>query len=374
MDMPTENTTRPRIAIIDDSAVIRKAMNKVLGKEFDLVEAEDGEQGWSKIQEDTGIQLVLTDLMMPELDGFGLIKRIKASDDQGIRELPIIVITGANDTNRLKLKALDLGATDFITKPFTAADLTARTKAHANYQRLTKELRDKMYVDELTNILNRKGFEQQLGKDISMAARHQQDLTVFQVRLNAANELLSRFGRPGIDSIIKLLTQVLSKALRNEDTLARDSKVTFSMSLPMAKPDSSVLLAQRICKAVSARKLKIRGEEIIINVSIGVCTIAPGLRPAPGEVMSHANKAMDEAIKLGYGKVALQKLEHDNSDDNIAELSIDNVLKHIQQGGGEDVKSHIHKVLNHLGPLFSLLTDEQRKDIMNGVYNKPVKE
>ena len=370
MDTTSEQAQRPRIAIVDDSAVIRKAMGKVLGKEFELVEAENGEQAWRKIQQDTSIQLVLTDLMMPELDGFGLMKRIKASDDRGIREMPVIVITGANDTNRLKLKALDLGASDFITKPFTAVDLLARTKAHADYQRLTNELRNKMFVDELTGVLNRKGFEQQLEKDISMAARHQQDLAIFQVRLNAANELLSRFGRSGVDHIIRLLAKVLSKALRKEDTLARDSNVTFSMSLPMARPENSENLAQRICKVVSSRQIKMRDEEITLSVSIGICTIDPGLRPATAEVMKKANKAMDAAIAEGFGKVACQSIQDEVDEDKIEALSIDNILQHIQQGGGEDVKNHMHKVLQQLGPIFALLTDEQRKEIMNGTYNR----
>jgi len=123
-------TPKPRILAVDDSRVMRRAMSKVLGKEYDVVEAEHGEDAWTHLLNDPTIQVVFTDLSMPYLDGFGLLERMRDSDDPHLQALPVIIITGKDDDEETKQAALDKGASDFITKPFDSVQLQARAKAH----------------------------------------------------------------------------------------------------------------------------------------------------------------------------------------------------------------------------------------------------
>src|SRR3989344_5207418 len=84
---------RVRVLVVDDSRVIRKAVGKILGSEFDMVEAEDGEAGWQQLVQDEHIELVVADVEMPRLDGYALICRIRAADPERVRSVPVIVIT-----------------------------------------------------------------------------------------------------------------------------------------------------------------------------------------------------------------------------------------------------------------------------------------
>src|SRR5256885_6967375 len=108
--------TKPHVLVADDSRVIRKAVTKILGNDFELVEADDGEAAWQQIERDQRIEVLMTDIEMPKLDGYGLICRVRAADESRLRDLPIIVITGAEDETTRE-RAYACGATDFITKP-----------------------------------------------------------------------------------------------------------------------------------------------------------------------------------------------------------------------------------------------------------------
>ena len=91
--MDAESETQTRILLIDDSKVMRKSAVKMLGGEFDVVVAEDGQQGLDMINDDASIQVVFTDLNMPKMNGYQLLEAVRTSADEGIRNLPVIVVT-----------------------------------------------------------------------------------------------------------------------------------------------------------------------------------------------------------------------------------------------------------------------------------------
>lgn len=121
--------SRPQVLVVDDSRVIRKAIDRVLGKEYDLVEAEDGEAGWEALESDPRTRVVISDIQMPRLDGYGMICRIRAAEDQRLRDLPIIVITSAED-DTTKERAYACGANDFILKPIDSNQLLGCVQNH----------------------------------------------------------------------------------------------------------------------------------------------------------------------------------------------------------------------------------------------------
>ncbi|HLF23076.1 MAG TPA: response regulator, partial [Burkholderiales bacterium] len=123
-----ETAGKPRILIVDDSPTIRAAVTKALENDFELVQATDGEKGWVALCADSSIKLVVTDLMMPGMDGFALIERIRSAKVPGIAGLPIIVVTALEDP-QAKVHALVAGANDFITKRTDTLELQARVVA-----------------------------------------------------------------------------------------------------------------------------------------------------------------------------------------------------------------------------------------------------
>ncbi|MCR4331259.1 MAG: response regulator, partial [Sulfuricaulis sp.] len=86
-----------RVLVADDSRVIRKAISKILSNEFELIEVGDGEAAWEHLLQDGSIEVLVSDIEMPKLDGYSLICRVRAADAERVRNIPIIVITGADD-------------------------------------------------------------------------------------------------------------------------------------------------------------------------------------------------------------------------------------------------------------------------------------
>jgi CheY-like chemotaxis protein len=117
-----EKESKPWVLVVDDSRVVRKTILKILGRDFHIVEAEDGMAGWRSIAQNSRIEAIISDIQMPELDGYHLICKIRAADDPALRELPVIVITSAEDETTRE-RAYACGASDFILKPFNAGQL-----------------------------------------------------------------------------------------------------------------------------------------------------------------------------------------------------------------------------------------------------------
>jgi CheY-like chemotaxis protein len=117
------------ILIVDDSRTVRAGLSKVLSPKYFVIEAEDGEDGWTKLQENGSIKLVITDIMMPQLDGYGLICRIRGADEDRLQKLPIIVVTSAEDKISRE-RAHACGANNFIVKPAKPSDLIERVNFH----------------------------------------------------------------------------------------------------------------------------------------------------------------------------------------------------------------------------------------------------
>ena len=129
--MPTTSdaSSKTPILIVDDSRTVRAALSKILSSKFSIIEAVDGEDGWKKLQVNAAIKLVVTDIMMPELDGYGLICRIRGSDSDRLKKIPIIVVTSAED-DICRERAHACGANNFIIKPAKPEDLIERVNFH----------------------------------------------------------------------------------------------------------------------------------------------------------------------------------------------------------------------------------------------------
>ena len=125
----TVNENKFTILVVDDSRTVRASINKILGSNYNVVQAEDGEDAWEKLVELQKVSMVISDIMMPKLDGYGLICRIRAATRPEIMNIPIVVITSSEDAITRE-RAHACGANDFIVKPVRAIDLMERANFH----------------------------------------------------------------------------------------------------------------------------------------------------------------------------------------------------------------------------------------------------
>ncbi|HKQ30545.1 MAG TPA: response regulator [Burkholderiales bacterium] len=134
MNAIPEDDGRPWVMVVDDSRVIRRTILSVLRQTYNVLEAENGAAGWSALRHNSRVELIISDIEMPELDGYGFICKIRASEDPGLREIPIVVITSADD-DITRERAYACGANDFILKPFNANQLMSCVQNQINEYR-----------------------------------------------------------------------------------------------------------------------------------------------------------------------------------------------------------------------------------------------
>ncbi|MCK5382327.1 MAG: diguanylate cyclase, partial [Gammaproteobacteria bacterium] len=275
--MSEESGKKQRLLIVDDSKVIRVTARKILQDHFETVEAIDGENAWEILSNEDHFSLIVSDLTMPELDGYGLLERIRSSHAPHIQNIPVIVITGSNDSETVKKRASSAGATDFIGKPFDSIDLLARTQALADAYTtttiLTEEniaLEDQLTTDSLTGLANESAFMDQGYQQLSYAVRHKSSMAVFRIEIDDFGDLFKQHGESASESMVKAVATVLQSGIRHEDLAARTGTARFSLLLTNMDKTGTRNLADRINRDISARILKQGDTKINFTVSIGV--------------------------------------------------------------------------------------------------------
>ncbi|MBT8133609.1 MAG: response regulator, partial [Gammaproteobacteria bacterium] len=129
------------------------------------------------LQNNSAISVVFTDLSMPNLNGMELLNNIRNSSNDQIANLPVIIMTGHDDSDSVKQEVFDAGATDFITKPFESIDLVSRAKAYARLSRKVVELEKKTGYDKLTGLYNANMLIEHGSKAYSFAHRHKLNIS-----------------------------------------------------------------------------------------------------------------------------------------------------------------------------------------------------
>lgn len=289
--MGADGEAKVRVLVVDDSRLMQKAAHKMLGAEFDVITADDGVDAWEKLQNDATIQVVFTDLSMPKMDGYELLQTVRGSSEPGMLNLPMIVVTGADNDESARMRALELGATDFITKPFTTIDLLARARAHANHQRITRELQAQSTRDVLTGLANKAGFLERLQQDLAYARRHQQDLTLVRLEIDDFRAVFLRHGKGAAEALMVDVAQAIRTRIRREDTAARIGLGGFALSLPAGKADGIAGMVERLRVEVAALPSPEGTSGVSISLSAAVSN--PDVMAGPS-----ASSALDDCQAL----------------------------------------------------------------------------
>ena len=308
--MSTTPGNKQRLLIVDDSKVIRVSARKILQKQFETVEAIDGNNAWEILSAEPPFSLVISDLTMPGLDGFGLLGKIRGSHLPHICNLPVIIITGANDTDTTMERATRAGATDFIGKPFDAVHLLARTQSHADAynteQNLTKEtmtLEDQSLVDSSTGLPNETAFVSRGQELLSFAMRHNSALAIFCIDIDDFGDMFKQHGDAGTMAAVKSVADVLSACIRQEDMAARIGSSRFALLLPGMSNDGIRRLADRIIRDVQDQKLNVDGAAVDMTISIGVAAPAISNDSRFDIMLSAATGYLQEAARQGGNQV-----------------------------------------------------------------------
>ena len=264
------------VLIIDDSEAIRERIIKTL-ESFDLFsryyEAEDGLEGFKKLLS-SPVDIILCDLEMPRIDGFKFLSMMKARPE--LQDVPVIILTGMND-RELKVKGLDQGASDYITKPFDPEELVARVKVHLKIKHLQDDLKrtnelllELSNTDHLTGLFNRRYLMDSMDKEVQRAVRKGGNLSLILLDIDHFKRVNDTYGHLQGDVVLQKVAQQLQKELRSYDIAARYGGEEFIAVLPETSIKEAVFVADRVRCAVQAIKFNGELSPLSVTISLGV--------------------------------------------------------------------------------------------------------
>ena len=364
----SEATTKPRILAVDDSRVMRVAIKKILGSDYDVIEAEHGEDAWTLLTNDPSINVVFTDLNMPYLDGYGLLDRMRKSDDARLQEMPVIIITGKEDDDQAKQQALDRGADDFISKPFESIQLIARAKAHVKFKETTSKLTDvseklerQAAVDEVTGLGGQRYFCKASEESLAYIRRNGGQYVLVRMDIDNFNTIFIKNGKQVADGILKSIGNHLIKQVRQEDMLARVGLAKFAMFLRDTPLTQATQLAERIRKTIESVKFKLGTENLKITVSIALYEPSLEGKDDIKAQIAQAEKYLEQALKKGGNQI----VSHSDLKATVVpeQVNLETALKHIQHGEMDKLAGQIPALFVRMLPLLEYMGNSFGKEV-----------
>jgi diguanylate cyclase (GGDEF)-like protein len=288
-----------KILVIDDSPEIHALLRARLKDEpITLHFAESGQAGLAMVA-DIKPDVILLDVHMPEMDGYQVCRMMKANP--ATVNVPIIFLTGADKTEE-KIRGLELGATDYVTKPFDPAELRARVRAALRTAYLMDLLSRKAMIDGLTGLWNRTYLDSRLEAEIAHARRTGRSVSCIMLDVDHFKSINDRYGHPFGDEVLRMIAVALGTSCRSEDVVCRYGGEEFAVLLPNTNARAASELAERLRRAIEAEAMKFKGQLVKVTSSFGVSELTESTSVC---LIECADKALYEAKQEGRNRVCV---------------------------------------------------------------------
>jgi two-component system, cell cycle response regulator len=285
------------ILVIDDSPEIHSLVKARLGKEqVAILSAYDGESGLIAAREHRP-DLILLDIDMPGRDGFEICVDLKS--DSMTSNIPVIFLSAAASTSE-KIRGLEVGATDYVTKPFDAAELLARVRVSLRTRRMVDSLSHKAMIDGLTGLWNRTYLEAHTTIELAAARRSAKPLACIMADVDHFKSVNDTYGHSFGDEVLREVGRVLTHSCRAEDIVCRYGGEEFTVLLPDTSLERAAELAERLRLAIEGRPFVCRDMPVNVTCSFGVANLRERIPPS---VIELADAALYQAKRSGRNRV-----------------------------------------------------------------------
>src|SRR5918995_1423634 len=214
----TENKSQLSVLIIEDHPDQRDLLAIVLQREgYKVVTAANGLEALEKLEQNE-VHIALSDIMMPKMDGFELINKIRSNS--ALRHIYIILIT-ARIQEGDRVRGLDLGADDYITKPFSFSELLARIRVGSRVVQYQQHLEYQTQVDSLTGLFNRRAFEKKINEEFERSKRYHNPLSVVILDIDNFKVINDTYGHHGGDAALVKISETFRARTRQSDFPSR---------------------------------------------------------------------------------------------------------------------------------------------------------
>ena len=211
--------------------------------------------------------LILLDIMMPGIDGYEVCRRLKQSDES--KYIPVIFITAKGDTESI-VEGFDVGAVDFIMKPFKVKEVCARVHTHLTLSAALNKLIQDSETDPLTGLFNRRTFLKRIEEEAMRFRRYQKPFSILFGDIDFFKKINDTYGHAAGDAVLINISNILKTEKREIDQVARWGGEEFLILLPETDVAGAVQHGNKIREMISAKPFIYEGQEINITMSFGV--------------------------------------------------------------------------------------------------------
>ncbi len=290
-----------KIVIAEDQPVAALFLRRILEKMgHEIIVTRDGEEAWDAVK-GGAISLLISDWVMPRLDGPSLCRRIRSSN---LDKYIYTILLTSRDSRVDKLEGLRAGADDFLTKPPDPDELEVRLEiaarilhVHDALARQNIRLTELATVDALTGVKNRRWLESDLQSHIAAAVREDRPLSVVMLDVDCFKNYNDAFGHPAGDEVLRKLADILLGVVRRNDVVARYGGEEFAILLPMAGHDEAMEVSRRIRQSLAQANWPHRP----VTASLGVATL--GSDVTPESLIDKADQALYFSKRTGRNRV-----------------------------------------------------------------------
>ena len=298
-----QQSTRPKLLLVDDVRANLLLLKKLLGQEYDCAMATDGVSALEYALNDPP-DLILLDILMPEMDGFEVCRRLKQHPQTA--HIPVIFLTHLNEEEDEK-KGLEAGAIDYIAKPFRLQIVKARVRNHLELKRRGDLLEQLAGLDGLTGLPNRRRFDATLATEWQRAQRHAHVLALIMMDVDYFKAYNDHYGHPRGDDCLRAIAHALAQPLhRASDFLARYGGEEFAAILADTPLEDALCIAEhmRCCVAEQAISHEFSSIAPHITMSLGVASCLPSSECSSSQLLAAADEALYQAKRAGRNRVA----------------------------------------------------------------------
>jgi len=299
-----------KILVVDDEPWLRWILRTQLTRlNHEVVEAEDGQAAWEMWQREA-FPMVITDWLMPNIDGVELIRRIRAAST--LSYTYIVMLTVRTDKSDV-VTGLEDGADDYLTKPFDAGELQARVAVGERILGVEIRLRESLAEqselaarDSLTGLYNRRTFDYRLADEIRRARRYNRPLVLIMIDIDHFKNYNDQHGHVHGDRVLQDLAKVLVNSVRATDFVARYGGEEFAIILPETNKTSSMSAAEKIRAAVAAHPFPLGNSQPggMLTLSLGIANY-PEDMPDGDALVERADQALYHAKHTGRNRAVM---------------------------------------------------------------------
>jgi len=277
----TDSASKGFILIVDDVAHNLQVLCNILGKKkYKIAVARNGKQALEMMEKITP-DLILLDVMMPELDGFEVCQRLHSSP--ATRDIPVIFLTAKIETESV-VKGFEIGAVDYVTKPFNAAELLARVHTHLELKHTREELIKKnkelikakkklelaARTDPLTELSNRREILENIGKEKIRCERNHRPFTLLMGDLDDFKGYNDKHGHDCGDFLLVTVAKIMKSLVRKQDSVARWGGEEFLLLLPETDLEGGRTTAEKIRQAIAHHPFTYNDSPLTVTITFGV--------------------------------------------------------------------------------------------------------